>query len=331
MASLGGVLRALRIDGYLLAILAAVVVALIWPAPAADGGILHLDRITEAGIALIFFSHGAALDPRTLRAEAGKWRVHALIQAMTFVVFPLLAFVIYKCSESWLPDEARIGFFFLGTLSSTISSSIALTAVGRGNVPIAIFNATVSGLLGLLITPVLLGLIITVEGQPISVVQTFERIVVLLLLPLLLGQVLQGLIGSWVRSHKKGMGLLERAVIVLIVLSTFSNATAAALWSHYDATVLLMIAVVVALLLGVVLWIGRGVSRQLGLPRADEVAFVFCGSTKSLANGAPIAKIVFGASPAAGMILLPLVFYHQLQLVVISMLAKAYARKAASE
>lgn len=299
----------------------------MWPAPAVNGGALHLDTAVLFGMGLIFFFHGAALAPQTLKAEAAKWRVHLAIQATTFVLFPLLALAAYWSTRSLFEPEARLGFFFLGAVSTTISSSITLTSVARGNVAIAIFNATLSGLLGLFLTPLLMGAIGTANNYEISLAHAFARIFTLLLLPFIAGQVMRPLVGRRLQAWKRQTGLFERAVIVLIVLNAFANVTASGLWSDYDLGTLLMIGAVVALMLGIVIWLTRVLSRVMRLPLTDEIALVFCGSTKSLANGAPLAQILFGATAAGGLILLPLVFYHQLQLIVISAMAQRYAAR----
>jgi len=335
-----------------MALLGAIVLGLVWPEPGATGGLLRLDGVNQVGIAAIFFLHGAMLAPRSLRAQSGRWRVHALIQGITFLVFPAICFLVYWFGASWLPEETRIGIFFLGALSSTISSSIAMTSVARGNVPIAIFNATLSGLLGLFVTPALMGLLMMLPAaavslagagaldgqaisqattQTISMADTFLRIFKLLMVPLLVGQLLHALIGRWLQERRRATGLFERGVIVLIVLNAFSNATASGLWSQYGLGLLLKIGVIVVGLLVFALVVCRWISRAAGLARADEVAVVFCGSTKSLANAAPLAQIMFGASPVGGMILLPVVLYHQLQLIVIAIMAKSYARAAAAD
>ncbi|WP_157071634.1 bile acid:sodium symporter family protein [Steroidobacter denitrificans] len=348
-------LRIFKPDGYLLALLGAIVLALMWPAPGASGGLLHLERMNQIGIALIFFLHGAVLSPQTLRAESGRWRVHMLIQSITFLIFPAICFVVYWCGASWLPYETRLGIFFLGVLSSTISSSIAMTAIALGNVPIAIFNATLSGLLGLFVTPFFMALLMTLPGagsdvaaglsfgltlhpedpagagHAATMADAFVRILRLLLLPLLAGQLFHPLIGRWLQARKRTTGLFERTVIVLIVLNAFSNATAGGLWSQYSLILMLSIGMIVVLLLFAILALCKWISRLAGLSRTDEAAFVFCGSTKSLANAAPMAQIMFGASPMGGMILLPIVLYHQLQLVVIAIMARSYARAALLE
>jgi len=348
-------LQAFKPDGYLLALLGAIVLALAWPAPGASGGLLHLEWLNQLGIALIFFLHGAVLSPRALRAESGRWRVHVLIQGITFLVFPAICVLVYWCGAPWLPYETRLGIFFLGVLSSTISSSIAMTAIALGNVPIAIFNATLSGLLGLFVTPLFMGLIMALSagsvapevsaglallpenpavagaGHAATMTDAFVRILKLLLLPLLAGQLFHPLIGGWLQARSRATGLFERGVIVLIVLNAFSNATAGELWSKYSPALMLSIGLIVVLLLFAILALCKWVSRLAGLPRADEAAFVFCGSTKSLANAAPMAQIMFGTSPMGGMILLPIVLYHQLQLIVIAVMARSYARAASLE
>jgi sodium/bile acid cotransporter 7 len=314
-------------DGYLLTLVGAILLGLLWPAPMVSGGPLHLDVATQVGMALIFFFHGSALAPATLRAEAGKWRLHVLTQGTTFIVFPLLALLVYVAGQPFLPQETRLGFFFLGAVSTTISSSIAMTSIGRGNVPVALFNATLSGLLGLFLTPLFMGAISASGAIHLPLGDAIQRICTLLLLPFIAGQLLRPWIGDRLAAYKRRTGLFERGVIALIVLHAFANATAGGIWREHDAATLFAIAVMVAALLALVLLLCKAASRIFSLARTDEVAYVFCGSTKSLANGAPIAQVLFGASAATGAILLPLVLYHQFQLIAISLMARAYARR----
>jgi sodium/bile acid cotransporter 7 len=287
--------------------------------------------LTEVGIGAVFFLHGAELSPQALRAGAANWRLHLFVHASTFVLFPAIGFCLFTGARGLLSDEARLGIFYLCALSSTISSSVAMTSLGRGNVPGAVFDATLSGLLGMVLTPLLMGLVSVAGAKPIPLGPAVLDVALKLLAPFAAGHLARPLIGALVRRYKPLVARADRSVIVLIVYGAFCDSTAAGLWSRYGAATIAQILVAVALLLALVLTVTTLGARAFGFSREDEVAAVFCGSKKSLANGAPIAKILFGASPSLGMIMLPLMLYHQLQLIVCSALARRYAALAEAD
>jgi sodium/bile acid cotransporter 7 len=319
----------MKIDAFLLAMLGAVLLALLFPTLGASGGPLHLDIVTTVGIAFVFFLHGANLSPASLKAGATHWKLHLFVQSSTFLLFPALGAGLFFASDGLMPLEARLGLFFLCALPSTISSSVAMTALGRGNVPGAIFNATLSGLIGMVVTPLLMSLVIGGgTGHSLPLIPAIVDIMQTLLLPLLAGQILRRWIGGFITRHKAWVSKADRTVIVLIVFAAFSESTAAGVWSRYDPLLIVTIALCVATLLGMVVTLTTWAARAFGFRRADEVAAVFCGSKKSLANGAPIAAVLFAGNPALGMIMLPVMLYHQMQLILCTVLARRYARAA---
>jgi sodium/bile acid cotransporter 7 len=226
--------------------------------------------------------------------------------------------------------EVRTGIFYLCALPSTISSSVAMTALGRGNVAGAIFDATLSGLIGMVVTPALVALVADAHGQ-LELLPAILDVAQTLLLPFALGQAARLVIGGWVTRHKAWTGKIDRAVILLIVYAAFCESTAAGVWTRTDPLVLVGVLATVLALLLVVLTATRLAARALGFDRANEVAAVFCGSKKSLANGAPMAAILFGQSPQLGLIMLPVMLYHQAQLFVCTLLARRYAALAEAE
>jgi len=321
----------MKVDGFLISMASAIILALLWPALGTSDGPLHLGLVTEIGIAMVFFLHGAALSPQALRAGAVHWRLHLLVQSTTFVLFPAIGFGIWLATKGVMPDGLRLGFFYLCALSSTISSSVAMTGIARGNVAVAVFNASLSGLIGMIATPFLVGLVsVTGAGGP-SMGDAILDIVKTLLLPFAFGQLCRSLIGGWVGRNKKLTSTLDRGVIVLIVYNSFSESTLSGLWSKFSIATFALVAVIAFLLLVLALLYTTGISRWMGLSKADEAAAVFCGSKKSLANGAPIAKILFAGNPAIGMIMLPVLIYHQIQLIVCANLARRYAERAKAE
>ena len=321
----------MKLDGFLVAILCAVILALLAPGLGAGSGPLHIGFVTTLGVGLVFFLHGAALSPAALKAGAANWRLHVFVHSSTFLLFPALGLALFWGSESWLAPETRLGLFYLCALPSTVSSSVAMTALGRGNVPGAIFDATLSGLIGMIITPVLVGLVASSVTGHLPLLPAILDVFAKLLLPFLMGQLLRRWIGPFVARRKAWTTKADRAVIVLIVYGAFCESTASGLWSRYAPLSLVGIALIVLALLGTVLFLTTFASRLLGFSREDEVAAVFCGSKKSLANGAPIALVLFGHNPALGMIMLPVMLYHQAQLIVCSMLARRYAALAVRE
>lgn len=317
----------MKLDLFLVSLILTIVLALIAPQLGTSDGPLQMGLVTDIGIGLIFFLHGAAVSSEALRTAAGHWRLHGFIQATTFLLFPAVGLIVYFSLASLLSLELRLGFFFLCVISSTISSSVAMTAMARGNVPAAVFNATFSGLLGMVLTPLLMGLIAAANSVESSVVSQIGGIFAQLLLPFAAGQILRPLLKGFLDRFKSLVGKTDRLVILMIVYTAFCNATEDGLWTRFGIATFGQIIVLVTGLLALTLVAAKVACRAMGFTPEDEAAAIFCGCTKSLANGAPIAKVIFGASPALPLILLPLLFYHQLQLIVFTILARHYAAR----
>ena len=316
------------LDGFLASMLTAVVVALFVPQLGASGGLLHLEKVTMVGIALVFLLSGAGLSTDRLKAGAANWRLHLFVQLFTFAVFPLVGLAILAVVGRWLPQELGIGFFYLCALPSTVSSSIAMTAMARGNIAGAVFNATLSSLIGMVLTPLYISLWLQAASHGAPLADQLIKIAEQLLLPFVVGQLLRPWIGDWISRHKPFTGKVDRAVIVLIVFNSFCDATAAGVWTRYGAGPLLATALMTGALLAFVLWLTHRVATRFAFRTEDEIAAVFCGSKKSLAAGAPMAALIFGsAGGALGLIMLPIMIYHQLQLIVCSVIARRYAQR----
>lgn len=320
-------MRIAFLDGFLAAMLAAIALALLAPQLGASGGVLQLDRITTIGVSLVFLLSGAGLSPANLRAGAANWRLHLFVQGSTFLLFPLIGLLVAYLAKDHLPQELLIGFFYLCVLPSTVSSSIALTALARGNVAGAVFNATLSSLLGMIATPLLIGLWLHAASGGLPLQDQFLKIAQQLLLPFALGQLLRPWIGGWIARHKARLAYVDRTVIVLIVFNSFCDSTLAGAWSRHGVVPLLQTTAMTAALLAVVLGLTTWLARRLRFAKQDEIAAVFCGSKKSLAMGAPMAALIFGSGADLGLIVLPIMLYHQMQLIVCSVLARRYAAR----
>ncbi|ESJ25813.1 bile acid:sodium symporter [Cupriavidus sp. HPC(L)] len=315
------------IDGFVLIMLTAIAVALAAPELGTGDGPLHLGLVTSLGVALVFFLHGAALSRDKLVAGAKHWRLHTFVQVFTYVVFPLIGAALMFGLRDQLPADLLLGVFFLCALPSTVSSSVAMTSMARGNVPGAIFNATISGLIGMALTPLLMGLVISASGASMPLGKALTGVALQLLLPFALGQLARPVIGAWLGRHKAITSKIDRGVIVLIVYSSFCDATAEGLWHQYSWQTIAAVMGLAAVLLFAILATTTFVARRLGFAIEDEITAVFCGSKKSLANGIPMAKILFAGHPALGLLVLPLMVYHQLQLIVCSVMASRYANR----
>lgn len=318
-------------EWFLIGMLAAVVLASLFPEFGATGGALHAETATNLGIALVFFLHGIGLPLEALKRGLLAWRLHVVIQGLTYVVFPLLWLVFNALFKGVIPADLMLGFAYLAALPSTISSSVAMTALGRGNVPVAIFNATLSGLLGIVLTPMLLLWLADTKTLGMSLGDTMLNIAQLLLLPIVVGQVLRPFVGHWFARIKHYTSNIDRAVILMLVYAAFCNSVQSGLWRDHGIGLVATTFAVDAVFLAAILWLSTRTARALGASLKDEVAVVFCGSKKTLASGIPMATLIFGAHPALGMIVLPIMLYHQLQLFVCSVMAHRYARRAPVE
>ncbi|MEY2880328.1 MAG: hypothetical protein RLZZ15_2708 [Verrucomicrobiota bacterium] len=317
----------LKPDWFLISMAGATLLAWLAPGPGAAGGWLHPELLTKAGVALIFFLHGVALSFGAMRAGVLNWRLHVVVQACTFLVFPLLALAINALLGDAVAPELRLGLFFLCALPSTVSSSVAMTATARGNVAGAVFNATLSSLLGIFLTPLWVAWVARTSGAPVPIGPVIVDLFRWLVLPLAVGQALHPWLGAWVARHKPRLSLVDRGTILLLVYTSFCDSFKQGVWSGHGVGQLLLIGVACAGLLAVALAATTAVARAWRFERADEIAAILCGSKKTLASGVPMAKLIFGTHPALGLILLPIMIYHPIQLIVCGLLAARWGRR----
>ena len=313
-------LATFRPDNFTLAIVATVAIASLFPATGQAGEVVHVATILA--IALLFFLHGARLSREAALAGALHWRLHLTVLAATFVLFPLLGLVLRQALGWVLPESLLVGVLFLCLLPSTVQSSIAFTSIAHGNVAAAVCSASLSNFVGIFLTPALVALLMNLKGG-VSL-DAVGAIVLQLLLPFLAGHFLRPWIGDFVSRHRAALGFVDRGSILLVVYLAFSEAVANGLWRVLGLADLVKLLIVCALLLAIVLGATVIVARRLGFNRADEIVIVFCGSKKSLASGVPMAGVLFPLAQV-GMVVLPLMLFHQIQLMVCAALARRYA------
>jgi solute carrier family 10 (sodium/bile acid cotransporter), member 7 len=319
------ILSRLRIDLYIVALLATVAVASLLPARGV--GATGFDYVTTTAIGFLFFLYGARLPVKQAIDGLKHWRLHSVVFASTFLVFPLLGLAARLLMPGVLSPELYAGLMFLCCLPSTVQSSIAFTSIARGNVAAAICSASFSNLIGMVLTPLLVALLLSSPGAGGGVsLDSVRDIMVQLLVPFTIGQLLRRWIGSFLTTHKKALSYVDRGSILLVVYTAFSKGVTAGVWGHLSPVSLVLLLVVNIALLTVVIVTTTVATRKLGFSPEDEIAIVFCGSKKSLASGVPMATVLFPAA-TVGLTVLPLMLYHQTQLMVCAWLARRYATR----
>ena len=317
-----------KLDGFILAILAAVALASLLPAggAVAEG----LDRAVKVAIALLFFMYGGRLEPREALAGLRHWRLHCVILAFTFVVFPLMGQAL-RLLEGWLlPEVLLAGVLYLCAVPSTVQSSIAFTSIAKGNVAGAIVSASASNLLGVVLTPLIVVLTMSTAGKVEFHLGAVWDLCLQILLPFLLGQLSRPWTATYLSRNKSRLKYVDRGIIVAVVYAAFSRGMREGMWSLVSVGDMLVLLGVVLALLALMLWATSAAARRLGFDREDRIAIQFCGTKKSLATGLPMALVLFPGQPV-GLLVLPMMVFHQVQLMACSVLAGRYSREVPDE
>ncbi|MCY9847143.1 MULTISPECIES: bile acid:sodium symporter family protein [Pectobacterium] len=323
-----GWLQRLRIDKFLLVLILVVVTASILPA---EGSVkVFFEHLTTAAIALLFFMHGAKLSREAISAGMGHWRLHLVVFASTFILFPLLGIGMSLLSPVVLTPTLYLGFLYLCALPATVQSAIAYTSMAGGNVAAAICSASASSILGVFLSPILVGLLMHTQGGETDTLHAIGSIIMQLMVPFVIGHLSRPLIAKWVERNRKLINITDRSSILLVVYVAFSEAVVQGIWGQINVWSLLAVVGCSIVLLAIVLVVNTLVARKLGFNTADEITIVFCGSKKSLANGIPMANVLFPAA-AVGAMVLPLMIFHQIQLMVCAALAQRYAKRINKE
>jgi sodium/bile acid cotransporter 7 len=313
-------------EPFILMLLGTVVLASLVPARGEIATIVGY--AADIGIVLLFFLHGAKLSRDAILTGLRNWKLHLAVLAVTFVAFPL--FGLGLSALPFVTGPLAAGLLFLTLLPSTVQSSIAFTAIARGNVAAAVCSASFSNLLGILVTPALVAFLMRTAGSAGISVEGVEKIVVQLLVPFVAGHLLRPWIGAWMTRRKAMLTIVDRGSILLVVYSAFGAAVVEGLWSRLSLGDLILIGLLCAALLAFVLALTFAVARLMKLPREDAIVLQFCGSKKSLASGVPMAGVLFPPAQV-GVILLPLMLFHQLQLVACAVIARRYAESAPAD
>lgn len=314
-------------DLFLLALAATVALAALLPAHGEAAKIVSI--AAKTAIALLFFLYGARLSPQQAWHGVRQWRLHLLVLATTFVLFPVLGLAARALVPSILTVRLYDGVLFLCLVPSTVQSSIAFTSIARGHVSAAIVSASLSNILGVVFTPLLVVLLMNTSGAVRIDGSSIRDIFAQLLLPFAVGQLVRPWIGGLVVRYAAVLKIVDRGSILLVVYTAFSMGVVEGIWASVDLVRLILVALVAAALLAVVLAVTTVLGRVCRLDRGDAVVLLFCGSKKSLASGLPMALVFFPAA-TVGLIMLPLMIFHQIQLVVCALIASRLARQPAA-
>jgi len=320
-------LKRIGLDAFILALLAAILLAYYVPELGVDESPLPLDAIATYGVSVIFFFYGLRLSPTKLWADLNNWRLHLVVQLSTFVLFPLLALTGNHLFSNAQNESLWLGAFYLAALPSTVSSSVVMVSIAGGNLPAAIFNASISSLLGVFITPLWMGFFMQTSNGTFDFWPVIGKLTVQVLLPVVLGILLHGRYGAFAEKNRQRLRLFDQSIILLIVFTSFCESFARNIFKAFSLLDILSLGFYLTGFFFLVFGLIYLVSRLLGFTPADRITALFCGSKKSLVHGTVMSKVLFPATDLAGIILLPLMLYHALQLIAASILAQSMSRR----
>lgn len=315
-----------RLDWFLIALLGAIGVATIFPAYGSGARVFEI--LVVIAVAWLFFLYGIRLKTSEALAAIRDWRLHSMVLSLTYVIFPVIGLACMAIPDALLDPDLKLGMLFMTLLPSTVQSSIAFVSIARGNVAGAVVAASFSNLAGIIITPILVGLLM--GGQVGFSMTSVGKIALQLLAPFILGQFLRRWLAPWVFRHARLTSITDRGSVVLVVYSAFSQGVVDGIWQRVSILNIVVLTVLSCIILAVVLELSARSAKKLGFSRRDQAVIIMCGSKKSLATGVPMATILF--PPAiVGIMVLPLMIFHQIQLIVCAVLAKKLGQGAPEE
>jgi len=318
------------LDWFILALLGVIILAYFWPHIGAKDSVVPLSQIATYGISVIFFFYGLKLSPQKVRSGLSNWRLHLVVQLATFVLFPLLVILAKNIIGSNGHEIIWMGVFFLASLPGTVSSAVVMVSIAKGNIPSAIFNASISTLMGVFITPLWMGIYLNTASADIDLGPILLKLTIQVIFPVVLGIILNPLWGTFAEKNSKRLRYFDQTIILLIVYTAFCESFAKKMFEGYSALLLVGLGAAMIVLFYAVYGIIYLASKILKFKREDKITALFCGSKKSLMHGTVMSKVLFAGSPYIGIVLLPVMMYHALQLVMVSIIAQWFARNKKS-
>lgn len=314
-------------DGFIFALMLAAFLAWLWPYPGTKSFPIPLGEIAGYGVSVIFFFYGLKLNLDQLRVGLSNVRLHLLIHSATFLLFPLIILAIKPFFQSTESQTLWLGIFFMATLPGTVSSAVVMVSLAKGNIPAAIFNASLSSLLGVFITPLWMGLVLSSASASFDMTDVTIKLIVQVLLPVVAGMLMHRFWGTFADRYRKQLGTFDKSVIVLIVYTSFCESFENQIFSLISWQELFMLFLGMVALFFLMYGIVSFISKLLHFNRADRITALFCGSKKSLVQGAVMSKVLFAGMASAGALLLPILIYHAMQLLIVSGIAQRMSRE----
>jgi sodium/bile acid cotransporter 7 len=314
------------IDWFTPALLLMILLGWLFPGPGLKTGIFSIKQLAGYGISVIFFLYGLRLSVGQLVKCAAHWKLHLVIQSVTFIIFPLLILIFRKFFTGGKYEELWLGVFFLAALPSTVSSAVVMVSLAGGNIPGAVFNATFSSIAGILITPLWMGLFVQgAGGGSMDILPVFSRLAYQILLPLTAGVALHSRLGEIAIRNKGFTRYFDQSVILAIVYSSFSVSFSTGVFRGIGLPVIFLLMLALLVFFAFINLLITIFARRAGLSREDRIAALFCGSTKSLMHGSVMAKVLFSNVASAGLLLLPVLIYHAMQLALTGVMSQRFA------
>ncbi|MBC8770040.1 bile acid:sodium symporter [Arenibacter sp. BSSL-BM3] len=318
----------IKIDGFVLSIIAVIGIAYFFPQWGTSESSIPIDTISAMGIFLIFFFYGLKLSPSKIKSGLKNWKLHLLVQATTFIVFPLIVLAFHPILQNEEQEMLWLVFFFLAALPSTVSSSVVMVSMAKGNIPAAIFNASISGIIGIAITPLWMGLFVQAAQADFDFTEIYTKLIVQIILPVVLGIILQRYFGEFAQRNNKRLTLFDKSIILLIIYKSFAGSFEGNIFSSISLMNLLFLFFAVLVLFYTVFYLTGFVANKMKFNTEDQITAQFCGTKKSLVHGTVFSKILFGNMASIGIILLPLMIFHATQILILSIIASKRASRS---
>ncbi|WP_405296380.1 bile acid:sodium symporter family protein [Algibacter sp. Ld11] len=317
----------IKIDKFVLSIIGVIILAYFFPQWGVSESKIPIDTISAIGISLIFFFYGLKLSPAKLKAGLKNWKLHVLVQSATFLIFPMLVLALRPLIQNEAQETIWLAFFFLAALPSTVSSSVVMVSIAKGNIPAAIFNASISGIIGVALTPLWMGLFVNDAQTDFDFTSIYIKLIIQIIFPVILGLGLQRYFGAFVQKHNAKLTLFDKSVILLIIYKSFAESFKGNIFSSVSVVDLILLFVAVLVLFFIVFVLIGFLSRKMNFNREDQITAQFCGTKKSLVHGTVFSKIIFGNMASIGIVLLPLMLFHASQILIITIIATRLSKR----
>ncbi|MDA3883212.1 MAG: bile acid:sodium symporter [Bacteroidales bacterium] len=317
-------LKKIGVDGFIASLIAAIILAYLFPNIGTETAFLPVSHITYYGISLVFFLYGLKFNFSEFAQGLSNWKMHIIIQTTTFILFPTL---ILLCKPFITDQTIWLSMFYLSALPSTVSSAVIMVSLANGNIPASIFNASISSLAGILITPAWMSFFLSAHIQDFNAYDIYGKLVFQIILPITIGMILHPLIGKYALKKKPTLKYFEQGIVVFVIYTSFCRSFAENIFSDYSGLTIATITIGIIILFLTVFFLLKIISAHLLMNRKDTITVQFCGSQKSLLHGVAIASILFADSTITGFILIPIMLYHSIQLIITGYIAHKMAKK----